>query len=287
MNQDLGLEELKLLQICETRNALESEGLSIAPIRLFEAYASENHLNEPLAAYIFEMTARTGPVRPMSPTTLNLYFSYGQRQGKAGQLLPPLKKEIGEYLNLQPSADPLIYLSLIYGFILNNKTTLKYRLFIADVMVNQWMSENNILRLPALPLAGIIKQELKHVDEVISEAFESGAMQEWLLYFLNLLSRVAAKRMEQLRLLLQLKKTTYDMIAKYTLYPLPAGELTALLFERPYIKAADIIRSTACHRQTASAYLAHLEKQGILIEKKSGREKLFLHKRLLDILILE
>ncbi len=281
VNQDFGAEELKLLQICETRNALESEGLSIAPIRLFEAYASENNLNEPLAAYIFEMTSRTGPVRSMSPTTLNLYLSFSQRQGKAAQLLPSLKKEIVEYLNLQPSADPLIYLSLIHGFIL------KYRLFIADVMVNQWMTENSILRLPALPLAGIIKQELKHVDEVISEAFESGAMQEWLLYFLNLINRAAAKRMDQLRLLLQLKKATYDMISKYTLYPLPAGELTALLFERPFIKAADIIRSTACHRQTASAYLAHLEKQGILIEKKSGREKLFLHKRLLDILILE
>jgi Fic family protein len=62
------------------------------------------------------------------------------------------------------------------------------------------------------------------------------------------------------------------------------SELGVLIMRHPYIKVIDLVAALQCHRQTAATYLKHLVKMGILIEKTSGREKMYLNKELLDIL---
>lgn len=74
------------------------------------------------------------------------------------------------------------------------------------------------------------------------------------------------------------------MLSKYTAYNLPAGGLLKVLFSRPYIKTVHLVDELDCHRQTAYTYLEHLVRLGLVVEKKSGREKLYLHKELLDII---
>lgn len=81
-----------------------------------------------------------------------------------------------------------------------------------------------------------------------------------------------------------LKKNTLDILEKYTAYHLPATALLRVIFSRPYIKPQHLVDALDCHRQTAYVYLAHMVNAGILIEKRSGREKLYLHKRLSDAL---
>lgn len=76
---------------------------------------------------------------------------------------------------------------------------------------------------------------------------------------------------------------TADLINKYTEYNLPS-ELNEVIYESLFIKTADLIGRMNCHRHTAYKYLEHLMKIGILAEKRSGREKLYFHKELYDMI---
>ena len=130
-----------------------------------------------------------------------------------------------------------------------------------------------------------IKSNIKKADELLYYAFEKDNLQGWVLFFLGMVQTAAITSQKQLLELTTLKKVTKEMILKYTLYHLPANTLMVLLFEKPFIKAADLMLAMNCHRQTAATYLKHLEGIGLLIEKKSGREKLYFHKRLYDVLM--
>ena len=56
------------------------------------------------------------------------------------------------------------------------------------------------------------------------------------------------------------------------------------VFEQPYCRIAEPRRAGIAKRQTASRYLKLLAEIGVLEERKSGREKLFINPRLLALL---
>ncbi|WP_239325818.1 hypothetical protein [Snodgrassella gandavensis] len=62
-------------------------------------------------------------------------------------------------------------------------------------------------------------------------------------------------------------------------------ELINLLFELPYTRIINLQQRGIAGRQTASKYLKELCTIGVLKEMQFGRDKLFLHYKLLDILI--
>lgn len=62
-------------------------------------------------------------------------------------------------------------------------------------------------------------------------------------------------------------------------------ELVDIIFEKPYARIADVVDRGLAARQTASRYLAELARIGVLEPRVVGREKLFVHPRLLRLLI--
>jgi Fic family protein len=61
-------------------------------------------------------------------------------------------------------------------------------------------------------------------------------------------------------------------------------ELINLIFELPYCRIHNVIARKIARRQTASVYLKELVRIGVLEEKPVGREKLFIHPRLMRLL---
>jgi len=57
-----------------------------------------------------------------------------------------------------------------------------------------------------------------------------------------------------------------------------------LLFEQPYTRIGNLETAGIAKRQTASKYLKELVKIGVLREMTIGREKLFIHPKLMDLL---
>ncbi|MBJ1827952.1 hypothetical protein COI15_09225, partial [Neisseria meningitidis] len=57
-----------------------------------------------------------------------------------------------------------------------------------------------------------------------------------------------------------------------------------LLFEQPYTRIANLEAAGIAKRQTASKYLKELSDIGVLQEIAIGRDKLFIHPRLMELL---
>jgi hypothetical protein len=60
--------------------------------------------------------------------------------------------------------------------------------------------------------------------------------------------------------------------------------LVDVISERPYCRISNLVDAGIAKRQTASEYLARLADIGILSPIQVGREKLFIHRALLDVL---
>ena len=61
-------------------------------------------------------------------------------------------------------------------------------------------------------------------------------------------------------------------------------ELVTLLFEQPYARILSLEKAGIAKRQTASRYLQALTEIGVLNEIHIGRDKLFIHPKLMDLL---
>jgi Fic family protein len=57
-----------------------------------------------------------------------------------------------------------------------------------------------------------------------------------------------------------------------------------LVFVQPYVKIGSIVDAGIAKRQTASEYLRELERLGILESERRGREVIYRHPALLEIL---
>lgn len=286
IKSDFSNAELSLFFICEARSAMEIDGFNLAAIRVFEANASENKLNDSTAQLIFEMANIGQNLKQINANALSLNFPFVQKSKRKKVQLPLLKKEINSYLEFNSTPDALLYMALLHGYIALQKDELNYQIFLANTIFNHWMKEQGLLEWPLLPMSFTIKGNIKMADELLHRAFEEDDLQGWVLFFLRMVQTAATTAQKQLTELTTLKKVTKEMLTKYTPYSLPSYELIGVLFEKPFIKSADLMMALNCHRQTAATYLKHLERMGLLVEKKSGREKLYFHKRLFDVLLL-
>jgi Fic family protein len=60
-----------------------------------------------------------------------------------------------------------------------------------------------------------------------------------------------------------------------------------VVFEQPYCRITNVVDNGIAKRQTASEYLKKLASIGVLEERKVGRERLFLHPKLLTLVTQE
>jgi hypothetical protein len=61
-------------------------------------------------------------------------------------------------------------------------------------------------------------------------------------------------------------------------------ELMDVIFEQPYCRIANVVQAGIAGRQAASRHLKALAGAGVLREQTFGKEKLFVHPKLMDLL---
>jgi len=61
-------------------------------------------------------------------------------------------------------------------------------------------------------------------------------------------------------------------------------ELMQALFEHPYCRISSLVERDIAKRQTASVYLKQLVEIGVLEEESAGKEKLFVHTKLVRLM---
>lgn len=62
-------------------------------------------------------------------------------------------------------------------------------------------------------------------------------------------------------------------------------ELVDVIFEQPYCRISNVVDKQIAQRQAASRYLKELVFIGVLEEVQVGKEKLFIHPKLMQLLI--
>ncbi len=64
-------------------------------------------------------------------------------------------------------------------------------------------------------------------------------------------------------------------------------ELMQVLFEQPYCRIGSLVERGIVKRQTASVYLKQLVDIGVLVEESAGKEKLFVHTKLVRLMSVD
>ncbi len=109
------------------------------------------------------------------------------------------------------------------------------------------------------------------------------AWDPWLIHMLRGVEETAIWTMQKIAAIRRLADDTVGFV-RSRLPKIYSRELVDVIFEQPYCRIADVVKAGIVGRQAASRYLKALTALGILREEAAGRERLFIHPRLLSLL---
>ncbi len=146
-----------------------------------------------------------------------------------------------------------------------------------------FLIEKELLSLPILYLSHYIVRHKKEYYRLLDNVTKKNEWQEWILYMLRAVTRTAQLTYHKINAIRQLIASTTDFIRQEAprIY---SYELINLIFEQPYCRIQNLIETGLAQRQTASTYLKKLCEVGVLQEVSAGKEKLFVHPKLMQLL---
>ncbi len=146
-----------------------------------------------------------------------------------------------------------------------------------------FLIEQGLLDHPILTLSREILGTREDYYRLLLGVTRQGGWIEWISYFLEVVQESAlasSQKAQRIEILMLDTEIFFRKLAPKIYSP----ELMGTLFSRPYCRIADLERAAIAKRQTASAYLQSLTNWGVLRDLKVGREKLFVHGKLLELL---
>lgn len=206
---------------------------------------------------------------------------YTPPEGEA--LLRELLADWERYLHNETELDPLIRMAVghyqfeaIHPFTDGNGRT-------GRVLNSLFLIEEGLLTLPILYLSRYIINHKADYYRLLLQVTRAQDWEPWLLYILKGVEETANWTTAKIAAIRALS----DLTAEYVRARLPkvySHELVSLLFELPYCRIGSLTERGIAKRQTASVYLKQLVDIGVLTEQQAGKEKLFIHPRLMQLL---
>lgn len=206
---------------------------------------------------------------------------YTPPQGEA--LLRDMLANWERFLHEQVELDPLVRMAVahyqfeaIHPFTDGNGRT-------GRVLNILQLIQEELLALPILYLSRFIIANRVDYYRLLLEVTREGAWEPWVLFMLKAVEETARWTTDKILAIRALS----DAAAGYVRERLPkiySRELVDAIFEQPYCRIANLVDKGVAQRQAASRYLQDLVSIGVLREAKVGKEKLFIHPRLLQLL---
>ncbi len=218
------------------------------------------------------------------------------RNDRSGQTIytPPVGEEIirqklsnwENFIHQPGELDPLVVMAVahyqfeaIHPFTDGNGRT--GRIINILLLISQ-----SLLKSPILYHSrGIIRRKEEYYSNLLSVT-RTQKWETWILYMLEVIEESARWTYHKINSIRQLRRKSKIWLKENhaTIY---SAELLDVLFHQPYSRIADIVDAGVAKRQAASTYLKQLVDDGMLIEEKVGREKLFIHQKFLQLLLDE
>lgn len=146
-----------------------------------------------------------------------------------------------------------------------------------------FLVQEGLLDLPILYLSRAILRNKADYYRLLREVTQTGAWEPWVLFMLRGVEETAQWTTAKILAIKQLADHTAQHVRE-RLPKLYSRELVDVIFEQPYCRIANLVERDIAQRQAASRYLHALAELGVLEEKTLGKEKLFVHPRLLKLL---
>lgn len=187
------------------------------------------------------------------------------------------------YLHEERDIDPLIRMAVghyqfeaIHPFADGNGRT-------GRVLNSLYLIQEDLLTLPILYLSRYIIKHKVEYYRLLLDVTRNQAWEPWIVYLLQGIedtARWTTAKISAIRTLSALAVTHVKQAAP----KIYSRELVDLIFDLPYCRIQNLVEKKIAGRQAASRYLKQLVEIGVLQERTVGREKLFIHPKLMHLL---
>lgn len=140
----------------------------------------------------------------------------------------------------------------------------------------------DLLDSPILYLSKFIIRHKSSYYRLIQDVTDKGKWEEWILFILQGIEETAEETLMMVKNINGLLETAASEI-KDAIPGIYSRELVELIFFEFYTKIVYIEEGLGVSRKTASKYLSNLEEEGFLVSEKMGRERIYLNKKLFEI----
>lgn len=195
-----------------------------------------------------------------------------------------LLQNLTDFLARPGDLDPLIRMAVahyqfeaIHPFVDGNGRTGR----ILNILA---LAQAGLLDLPVLYLSRSIIQNKGEYYRRLRAVTEAREWEEWLLYMLAAVEETAHWTTGRILAIRELFEATTERCRRELPGRVYSKELVELIFTQPYVRIQTVMDAGLAQRDTASDYLRELERIGVLQSEKRGREVLYRHPVLLEVL---
>jgi len=195
-----------------------------------------------------------------------------------------LLQNLVDFLAMPAELDPLIRMAVahyqfeaIHPFVDGNGRTGRILNILALVQAG-------LLELPVLYLSRYIIRNKQEYYRRLAAVTGEGDWEGWLLYMLAAVEETAAWTTGRIAAIRELFDVTLARCRRELPARVYSKELVELIFTQPYVRIQTVIDAGIAKRDAASEYLRELERIGVLQSEKRGREVLYRHPALLEVL---
>jgi Fic family protein len=187
------------------------------------------------------------------------------------------------YLHEQRDIDPLIRMAVghyqfeaIHPFTDGNGRT-------GRILNSLFLIQEDLLTLPILYLSRHIIKNKAEYYRLLLDITRSQAWEPWIIYLLVGIEDTARWTTAKISAIRNLSVLTISHV-KQAAPKIYSRELVDLIFDLPYCRIQNLVERNIAGRQAASRYLKQLVEIGVLEERTVGRDKLFIHPKLMHLL---
>ena len=227
-----------------------------------------------------EMSVRRIPGTALANhVTGEVVYTPPEGEGRIRDLLANWER----FLHEEETIDPLVRMAVahyqfeaIHPFIDGNGRT-------GRVVNSLFLVEQGLLSLPILYLSRYIIANKQDYYRLLLAVTREAAWESWVLYMLRGVEETANWTTAKIAAVRTLCVDTSDYV-RLKLPKIYSRELVDAIFEQPYCRIANLVDAGIGGRQAASRYLKALVSIGVLREQAVGKEKLFVHPKLMALL---
>lgn len=144
------------------------------------------------------------------------------------------------------------------------------------------MIQKELLDVPILYLSAYIIREKDTYYELLKNVTTLKSWEAWIIYVLKAIEETSKYTISKIEEIDRLFSRTRKLVSEK--HPLIRQEFIEKLFEQPYISPKKLLDNNIRSLNTAKKYLTQLEKMGILVPEKIGKEVCYLNIDLYNIL---